>query len=49
MPVRVCCNQAGIRREALTADQSLGEAATDDAFKKTPKDIAVPETSVPVA
>ena len=49
LPVRVRGNQAGISCEAFTANQPLAETAGNNAFKKTPKDIAIPEASVPVA
>jgi hypothetical protein len=49
LPVGIRGNQAGIRRKALAADQPLGEAAGDNALKKTPKNVAVPEAPVPVA
>jgi hypothetical protein len=48
LPIRIRGDQAGIRCEALTTDQPLGEATGNNAFEKAPKDIAVPEPSVPI-
>ena len=48
LPVRIRSDQAGIRCEALANDKSLGEAAGDNAVEKAPKDIAIPEPSVPI-
>src|SRR5262245_26792984 len=46
--VGVGCNQGGVYREALAADQTFLDATADDGFKNMPEDVAFSEAAVAV-
>ena len=48
LPVRIRLDQAGVDREAFTADQPLANTAAQDRLEYATEEVALPEAAMPV-